>query len=77
MQYLSGCEREKLGRCLAGLALAHVEPAAGLYTFRRADPAAPGFGGSAFTEGEMVVLSVEGARALGLELWAQWGLGLK
>lgn len=57
---LAGEERERLGRCLAGLALAHVDEGQGLYTFRRAG----GFEGTAFTEGEMVVLSMEGEACL-------------
>lgn len=61
LSHRAGEEREGRGRCLAGLQLHHVDEAQGLYTFRRAnDSAAGGFSSSAFTEGEMVVLSIEG-----------------
>jgi hypothetical protein len=40
-----------------------VDEQQGLYTFRRADGS--GFGGSGITEGEMVVLSMEGEKAKG------------
>lgn len=56
---LAGEERERAGRCLAGLALQHVDETAGLCTFLRAGGG--GFEGSALVEGEMVLLSIEGA----------------
>ncbi|GAB4823940.1 hypothetical protein N2152v2_010986 [Parachlorella kessleri] len=57
---MPGEERERLGRCLAGLVLQHVDEQQGLYTFRRAQEGGGFSSSGAFAEGEMVVLSVEG-----------------
>jgi hypothetical protein len=69
----AGAEREALGRCIAGLALVRAPPAGApedgadhVYAFAKEDEA----GGPAviledmgFAEGDMVLLSVEGAHA--------------
>ncbi|KAL4448106.1 hypothetical protein ABPG75_005325 [Micractinium tetrahymenae] len=57
---MAGEQRQALGRCVAGLSLAHVDEEQLLYTFCRADGGAIECG---FQEGEMLLLSVEGQHA--------------
>eukprot|EP00887_Chlorella_sp_A99_P004604 scaffold4.g4604.t1 len=67
---MAGGERQRRGRCLAGLALDHVDPGGELlYTFRRARVCDGGAadGGAlpevGFAEGELLLLSVDGQHA--------------